>query len=64
MKNTLPVAVVIIGMRSTPQPGVSWGGVAYVVRDRTAVYTLPDDGPIFLSRYVADIATLNGDDSK
>lgn len=58
MKKTLPIAVVIIAMLCTPRPGFSWGGVAHVVIDHTAIDTLPDDGPIFLRRYVTDIAAL------
>jgi hypothetical protein len=41
---------------SLPQPIFAWGTRAHAVIDRTAVDTLPNDGPVFLKNYVEYIA--------
>jgi hypothetical protein len=45
-------AIVIVLSLSIPKLAFGWGGRAHSVIDRTAVDTLPDDGPAFLKKYV------------
>ena len=40
----------------TPQSTLAWGTRAHAVIDRTAIDSLPDDGPVFLRKYVDYIA--------
>lgn len=50
------VAVLLIATLGVPETAFSWGGRAHSVIDRTAVDTLPEDGPVFLKKYVDYIA--------
>jgi hypothetical protein len=50
------VALLLIGLLATPQAGLAWGTRAHAVIDRAAVDMLPDDGPVFLKKYVEYIA--------
>lgn len=55
------VAIVFLLALSSSQAAFGWGGLAHSVIDRTAVDTLPDDGPVFLKKYVnyiSDSASL------
>jgi hypothetical protein len=56
MKCRSSFAVLLIAALSLPQPAFPWGTRAHAVIDRTAVDTLPDDGPVFLKKYVEYIA--------
>jgi len=56
MKCTSSLAVLLVAVLSLPQPAFPWGTRAHAVIDRTAVDTLPDDGPVFLKKYVDYIA--------
>jgi hypothetical protein len=43
-----------------PEAAFSWGGRAHSVIDRTAIDTLPADGPVFLKKYTEYIASSAG----
>jgi hypothetical protein len=49
-------AICIIFMMAFPRIAFGWGARAHSVIDRTAVDALPDDGPVFLKKYVDYIA--------
>jgi hypothetical protein len=49
-------AILLVVVLSGPNAAYPWGGRAHSVIDRTAVETLPDDGPIFLKKYIDYIA--------
>jgi hypothetical protein len=52
--------VVFAVMLITPEAAFSWGGRAHSVIDRTAIDTLPVDGPTFLKKYTEYIASSAG----
>jgi len=56
MKCRSSFAVLLVAALSLPQPAFPWGTRAHAVIDHTAVDTLPDDGPVFLKKYVEYIA--------
>jgi hypothetical protein len=56
MKFAPSVAFLLVASLSLPQQAYSWGTRAHAVIDRTAVDTLPEDGPVFLKKYVNYIA--------
>jgi hypothetical protein len=56
MKRGSSLALLFAGVLCISQPAFSWGTRAHAVIDRTAVDTLPADGPIFLKNYVDYIA--------
>ena len=56
MKRTSCVAALLVVILGLPQPALPWGTRAHAVIDRTAVDTLPADGPVFLKKYVDYIA--------
>jgi hypothetical protein len=49
-------SALLIAMVCLPQVAYPWGARAHAVIDRTAVDLLPEDGPIFLKKYVDYIA--------
>ena len=56
MKRQSYLATLLMSILCVPQPGFSWGKRAHSVIDRTAVDTLPGDGPVFLKKYADYIA--------
>src|ERR1700728_4168289 len=56
MKRTSSLAVLLAAALCIPVPAFPWGTRAHAVIDRTAVNTLPADGPVFLKNYVDYIA--------
>jgi hypothetical protein len=56
MKRTSSLALLLVAALCIPAPAFPWGTRAHAVIDRTAVDTLPADGPIFLKNYVDYIA--------
>ena len=50
------VAVLLVATLGIPETAFPWGTRAHAVIDRTAVDTLPADGPVFLKKYVDYIA--------
>jgi hypothetical protein len=50
------VALLLVATLGIPETALSWGVRAHAVIDRTAVDTLPADGPVFLKKYVDYIA--------
>jgi hypothetical protein len=56
MKLKSSFAILVVAAMCIPEPGYAWGTRAHAVIDRTAVDTLPDDGPVFLKKYVDYIA--------
>jgi hypothetical protein len=60
MKCRSVFAFSLVALLSLPQTAFSWGPRAHSVIDRTAVDSLPDDGPIFLKSYADYIANSAG----
>ncbi len=61
MKTKYAPAILVIFALCIPQISFGWGHRAHAVIDRTAVDTLPEDGPTFLKKYVdyiSDSATI------
>ena len=56
MKRTSSLALLLVAGLCIPAPVFPWGTRAHAVIDRTAVDTLPADGPVFLKNYVDYIA--------
>jgi hypothetical protein len=56
MNRRSSTAVLLLAMICLPQAAYPWGGRAHSVIDRTAVDTLPEDGPVFLKKYADYIA--------
>jgi hypothetical protein len=56
MKHSRAGALLLIATLLSPEAALCWGGRAHSVIDRTAVDTLPSDGPVFLKKYVDYIA--------
>ena len=56
MQRRSSLALLLAGMLCLSQTAFAWGTRAHAVIDRTAVDTLPADGPIFLKNYVDYIA--------
>jgi hypothetical protein len=56
MKRQSSLAILLAGWLCLPQQAFPWGTRAHAVIDHTAVDTLPDDGPVFLKKYVDYIA--------
>lgn len=56
MKFRSPLVVLLISVLAIPESGFAWGSRAHAVINRTAVDTLPDDGPVFLRKYADYIA--------
>jgi hypothetical protein len=56
MKHRSSLAILLVAALCIPEPAFSWGTRAHAVIDRTAVDTLPDDGPVFLKKYAEYIA--------
>lgn len=52
MKHVTPVSILVVLALLSPCPASAWGNRGHSVIDRTAVETLPQDGPRFLQRYV------------
>lgn len=50
------VAALLVATLGIPETAFPWGTRAHAVIDRTAVDTLPADGPVFLKKYVDYIA--------
>jgi hypothetical protein len=51
MKRRSFLAILLVAALCIPGPAFPWGTRAHAVIDRTAVDTLPDDGPVFLKKY-------------
>src|SRR3984957_3271361 len=49
-------AILLVATLGIPETALSWGVRAHAVIDRTAVDTLPDEGPVFLKKYADYIA--------
>lgn len=49
-------AIFMIVLMASPEFAHGWGTRAHAIIDRTAVDALPDDGPVFLKKYVDYIA--------
>jgi hypothetical protein len=56
MKRKYSLAIFLVAALCIPDPAFPWGTRAHAVIDRTAVDTLPDDGPVFLKKYADYIA--------
>jgi hypothetical protein len=56
MNRRSSTAALLVAMMCLPQAAYPWGARAHSVIDRTAVDTLPDDGPVFLKKYADYIA--------
>jgi hypothetical protein len=56
MNRRSSVAILLVAMLAIPETAFCWGGRGHAVIDRTAVDTLPPDGPVFLKKYVEYIA--------
>jgi len=56
MKRKPSFAILLAATLSLSQPALPWGTRAHAVIDHTAIDTLPDDGPVFLKKYVEYIA--------
>src|SRR5580658_7251000 len=56
MKRRCSLAILVTAALCIPEPAFSWGTRAHSVINHTAIDTLPDDGPIFLRKYVDYIA--------
>ena len=56
MKRRSSLVIFLVAALCIPEPAFPWGTRAHAVIDRTAVDTLPDDGPIFLKKYADYIA--------
>ena len=56
MNHRLALAALLIATLVIPEPAFSWGVRGHAVIDRTAVDTLPADGPVFLKKYADYIA--------
>jgi hypothetical protein len=52
----LAAAIATVAFAICPVAAHAWGGTAHAVVDRAAIEAIPDDGPIFLRRYVDYIA--------
>jgi len=52
MKRKSSLAILFAATLYLSQPALPWGTRAHAVIDRTAIDTLPDDGPVFLKKYV------------
>ncbi|SNS15842.1 hypothetical protein SAMN06295912_10237 [Sphingomonas laterariae] len=52
----LALATSISALALTPTAAHAWGHTAHAVIDRAAIDAIPDDGPVFLRRYVDYIA--------
>ena len=57
MKHSRAVVLLLMVTLVSPEAAFCWGGRAHSVIDRTAVDTLPSDGPVFLKKYVDYIAS-------
>jgi hypothetical protein len=60
MKRRSSLAILLVAALCIPEPAFPWGTRAHAVIDRTAVDTLPDDGPVFLKKYADYIAGSAG----
>jgi hypothetical protein len=60
MNRKSSTAMLLIAMVCLPQAAYPWGARAHSVIDRTAVDLLPEDGPLFLKKYVDYIAGTAG----
>src|ERR1700745_831235 len=56
MKHRSFTAALLMAMMGLSQAAYPWGARAHSVIDRTAVDAIPDDGPVFLKKYVDYIA--------
>jgi hypothetical protein len=56
MNRRLALAALLAATLAIPDTAVSWGVRGHAVIDRTAVDTLPADGPVFLKKYADYIA--------
>jgi hypothetical protein len=56
MKRRSSLLLLLAAALCIPVPAFSWGTRAHAVIDRTAIDTLPEDGPTFLKHYVDYIA--------